>query len=92
MRINLTNAISFNLIDEIELGSNTPFIGNLTEEKFFRYCSDSETYYCKSRIVVDFGLCKRTIWFDTQRQRDFFVEELLPKDIPNIIITEGNLI
>lgn len=91
MRINLNNAISFKIIDEINVGHEA-FIGNIIEKEFFRYCSESENYFCKSRIVVDFGLCKRTIWFKSEQLRDKFVAQLLPRDIPDIIITETNLI
>jgi len=84
MRVNLKNAISFEIVDEYLIDGKPSNGFNMDT---FRYDSDSERYFRKSRVVVDFGTFERTIWFDSDYQKDNFISEFLPAEIDYAIIT-----
>lgn len=84
MRINLKNAVSFDIQDERNCGMTNL---NGFNKETFRVCENTGAKILKSHIVVDFGNFSRTIWFKDTFLRDNFVSEFLPSEI-NGIITE----
>ena len=70
MRMNIENAISYELVEESDI---TPKIENGFNLDTFKV--DNGGYRRKTHLILDFGTFERTVWFDNNMARDNFIKQ-----------------
>lgn len=83
MRINLKNAVSFNINYEIYVGGKVE--NGINPDKFKK---GDRGLMKKAHIVVDFGNFERILWFESETVMENFIEQYLPQEIEDVIMTE----
>ncbi len=85
MRVNLSNAISFKVEYE-KLGGG--WCKGFNAQGTYRYDSNSDKWYVKPKIEVDFGTCKRTLIFDNDWEMENFIDKFLPEEYEGATIID----
>ena len=83
MRINVKNAISFTLVEESDYTTNK--IENGFNPETFKV--DNGAYRRKTHLILDFGTFERTVWFNTDKERDYFIKSNF-SEFEGCVITE----
>lgn len=68
MRMNVKNAISYELVEESDIIQKIDNGFNLSTFKRWE-----DGYKRKTHLILDFGTFTRTVWFDTDHERDNFI-------------------
>jgi len=69
MRMNIQNAISYELVKESD---KIVRVENGFNPDTFRI--DGDGYRRKTHLILDFGTFERTVWFHTNQKRDEFIK------------------
>jgi hypothetical protein len=84
MRINIKNAVSFEIFPKSFVGNTIDILNGIDRRKF-----TEDIKYMKAHIVVDFGNFERTLWFDSDMIMENFIGQYLPEDLGYVVITKN---